>query len=176
VEFVRDNPGEPVPEETFTHSTLIMVIDHPNLLSPSTTNHGILCIQSTCSAVFFHNLSPLRTRIYCWNWTILLDSDKRNVLTAHFSNSRVNIIRLTAWNDFRPQLQHCRPARCWLLPHSMVCISVGHDREPCKNGWTDQFHCFCTAHSHDRHVYRQRHAKTFWTIACLYALGAGDAC
>ena len=58
VEFVRDNPGEPLPEETFTHSTLIVVINHPNLLSPSTMNHGILHIQSTCSAVFFHNLSP----------------------------------------------------------------------------------------------------------------------
>ena len=56
VEFVRDNPGEPVPEETFTH--LIVVINHPNLLSPSTTNHGILRIQSTCFAVFLHNLSP----------------------------------------------------------------------------------------------------------------------
>jgi len=27
VDFVRDNPGEPVPEETFTHSTLIVVIN-----------------------------------------------------------------------------------------------------------------------------------------------------
>jgi len=39
-------------------TTLIMVINHPYLLSPSTTIHGILCIQSTCSTVFFHNLSP----------------------------------------------------------------------------------------------------------------------
>jgi len=38
--------------------TLIMVINHPYLLSPSTTIHGILRIQSTCSTVFFHNLSP----------------------------------------------------------------------------------------------------------------------
>ena len=29
-----------------------------NLLSPSTTIHGILPIQSTCFTVFFHNLSP----------------------------------------------------------------------------------------------------------------------
>ena len=39
-------------------TTLIVVIHHPYLLSPSTTTHGILCIQSTCSTVFFHNLSP----------------------------------------------------------------------------------------------------------------------
>ena len=38
--------------------TLIVVINHPNLLFPSTTIHGILHIQSTCSTVFFHNLSP----------------------------------------------------------------------------------------------------------------------
>ena len=57
VEIVRDNPGEPVPEETFTHYTHR---GHQSSLSafPSTTTHGILCIQSTYSAVFFHNLSP----------------------------------------------------------------------------------------------------------------------
>jgi len=38
-------------------TTLIVVINHPYLLSPSTTTHGILRIQSTCSTVFFHNLS-----------------------------------------------------------------------------------------------------------------------
>jgi len=38
-------------------TTLIVVINHPYLLSPSATIHGILRIQSTCSTVFFHNLS-----------------------------------------------------------------------------------------------------------------------
>ena len=38
--------------------TLIVVINHPYLLSPSITIHGILRIQSTCSTVFFHNPSP----------------------------------------------------------------------------------------------------------------------
>ena len=32
--------------------TLIMVVNHPYLLSPSTTIHGILPIQSTCFTVF----------------------------------------------------------------------------------------------------------------------------
>jgi len=27
--FVQNNPGKPVPEETFTHSHLITVINHP---------------------------------------------------------------------------------------------------------------------------------------------------
>jgi len=57
LDFVRDNPGEPVPEETFTHS-------HPlwssniSLLPPSTAIHRILSIQSMRFTVFFHNLSP----------------------------------------------------------------------------------------------------------------------
>jgi len=29
LDFVRYNPGEPLPEETFTHSTPIVVINHP---------------------------------------------------------------------------------------------------------------------------------------------------
>jgi len=53
VEFVRDNPGEPVPEET-----LIEVINHTYLLSPPTRIHGILPVQSMCFTVSFHNLSP----------------------------------------------------------------------------------------------------------------------
>jgi len=36
--------------------TLIVVINHLYLLSPSTTIHGILPIQSMCFTVFFHNL------------------------------------------------------------------------------------------------------------------------
>ena len=55
--FVRDNPGEPVPEATFTHSHLWSSIV-PLLLHPSTTIHGILPVQSTHLTVFFHNLSP----------------------------------------------------------------------------------------------------------------------
>jgi len=35
--------------------SLIMVINHPYLLPPSTTICGILPIQSTCFTVFFHN-------------------------------------------------------------------------------------------------------------------------
>jgi len=39
-DFVRDNPGEPVPEETFTHSHLSW--------SPSNTIHGIHPVQFMC--------------------------------------------------------------------------------------------------------------------------------
>jgi len=40
LDFVRDNPGEPVPEETFTHSHLSWSSIVPYLLLPSHTIHG----------------------------------------------------------------------------------------------------------------------------------------
>jgi len=52
VDFFRDNPGEPVPEETFTHSHLSWSSIIPYLLPPSFTIHGILPIQSTHMTVF----------------------------------------------------------------------------------------------------------------------------
>jgi len=55
--IVWDNPGEPVPEETFTHSHLLWSSIVPYLLHPSTMIHGILPVQSTCLTVFFHSLS-----------------------------------------------------------------------------------------------------------------------
>jgi len=54
--FVRHNPGDLVPTETFTHSHLLWSLIIPYLLLPSNTIHGILSVQSTCLAVFFHNL------------------------------------------------------------------------------------------------------------------------
>jgi len=58
VDFVRDNPDEPVPEETFTHSHLSWLSIVPYLLHPSTTIHSILPAQSTRLTVPLHNLSP----------------------------------------------------------------------------------------------------------------------
>jgi len=54
----RDNPGEPVPEESFTHSHLSWSSVIPYFLTPSFIIHGILPVQFTCLTVFFHNLSP----------------------------------------------------------------------------------------------------------------------
>jgi len=42
MDFIRDNPGEPVPEETFTHSHQSWSSIIPYLLHPSATIHGIL--------------------------------------------------------------------------------------------------------------------------------------
>jgi len=56
LDFVRDNPGEPVPEETFTHSHLSWSSIIPYLLPPSIMIHSILRVQFTCLTVFFHNI------------------------------------------------------------------------------------------------------------------------
>jgi len=56
MDFVQDNPGKPVPKETFTHSHISWSLIIPYLLHPSTTIHGILPVQSTCLTVFFHDL------------------------------------------------------------------------------------------------------------------------
>jgi len=56
--FYPGNLGEPVPEETFTHSHLSWTSVVPYLLHASNTIHGILPVQFTCLTVLFHNLSP----------------------------------------------------------------------------------------------------------------------
>jgi len=58
LDFVRNNPGEPVPEETFAHSHLSWSSIVSYLLHPSNTTYSILPVQSTCLTVILHNLSP----------------------------------------------------------------------------------------------------------------------
>jgi len=58
LDFVWDNPGEPVPEETFTHWNLSWSSIVPHLLHPSNTIYDILPVQSMWLIVFFHNLLP----------------------------------------------------------------------------------------------------------------------
>jgi len=53
LDFVEDNQGEPVPEETFTHSHLSWSSIIPYLLPLSTMIHGIPPVQFTCLTVFF---------------------------------------------------------------------------------------------------------------------------
>jgi len=67
--FVRDYPGGPVPEETFTHSHLksSSILYQP---PPSAKIHSILPAQTTCFTVSLHNLysSPLRST--SWSRTL----------------------------------------------------------------------------------------------------------
>jgi len=64
--FVWDNSGEPVPEETFTRSHLSWSSIVPYLLHPSNTIHGILPVQSTFS-LFPQSLSKF-SLVYLLAW------------------------------------------------------------------------------------------------------------
>jgi len=68
-------------------TTLIVVINHPYQLSPSTTIHSILPIQSMCFTVFFHNLSP--SFLWTTSWPGTLHSSS-TVISLLFTTSPVN--------------------------------------------------------------------------------------
>ena len=69
--IVQDYTGEPVPEETFTHPPIWSSSNHCYLL-PSTTIHSILPVQSTCLAIFLHNLSPCPLWSTSWSGALHL--------------------------------------------------------------------------------------------------------
>jgi len=60
-------PGEPIPEETFTYSHQPWSTVIPFLLPPSITIHGILPVQFMCLTIFFHNLS--QSFLWSTSWT-----------------------------------------------------------------------------------------------------------
>jgi len=64
--FVRDYPGEPVPEETFTHPPSWSSSNLYQLL-PSTMIHSILSIQITCLAIILLNFFPCPFRSTSWS-------------------------------------------------------------------------------------------------------------
>jgi len=66
LDFVQDNPGEQVSEETFTHSHLSWSSIIPYLLPPFITIHGILSVQFMCLTGFFHNLSKFSLVYLSW--------------------------------------------------------------------------------------------------------------
>jgi len=68
LDFVWDNLGEAVPEETFTHSHLSWSSVICYLLPPSITIHGILPVQFACLSVFFRNLSLKFSLVYFLAW------------------------------------------------------------------------------------------------------------
>jgi len=67
LDFVQDNLGESVPEETFTHSHLSWSSIIPYLLPPSFTIHGIVPVQFMCLTVFSHNLFKF-SLVYILAW------------------------------------------------------------------------------------------------------------
>ena len=77
---------------------LIVVVNHPYLLSPSTATHGILRIQSTCSTVFFHNLSP--SFLWSTSWPGTPSS-----YSIHFFTQSLSSFRSTC--PYHRNLFHC---------------------------------------------------------------------
>jgi len=66
--FVWDNPGEPVPQETFTHSHLSWSSIVPYLLHSSSTIHGILPAQSTRLTIPFPQSLSKFSLVYLMVW------------------------------------------------------------------------------------------------------------
>ena len=69
--FVRDYPGEPVPEETFNHPPFRLSSSLYQLL-PSTMIHSILPVQIVCLAIFLHSLSPCPLWSTSWSGALHL--------------------------------------------------------------------------------------------------------
>jgi len=65
---VSDYPGEPVPEETFTHSHLIWSSIILYQLPPSTVIYSILPVQFTCLIVFFAEPLCKSSLVYLLVW------------------------------------------------------------------------------------------------------------
>ena len=82
-----EQPGWAGTERNIHPLTLIVVINHPYLLSPSTTIHGILPIQSTCSTVFFHNLQVF--------FGLSLDLEPSTSYSIHFFTQPLSSFRST---------------------------------------------------------------------------------
>jgi len=66
--FVRDYPGEPIPEETFTRPPSWPSSNLYQLL-PSTTIHSILLVQITCLAIFLHKPLSTSSLVYLLVWS-----------------------------------------------------------------------------------------------------------
>ena len=69
--FVRDYPGEPVPEETLTHPPSCSSSNLYQLL-PSTTIHSILLVHIPCLAIFLHNFFPCPVWSTSWSGALHL--------------------------------------------------------------------------------------------------------
>ena len=59
LDFVQDNEGEPIPEETFTHSHLSWSSFIPHQLPPSITIHGILIGRPYYRSSLWHDVSSV---------------------------------------------------------------------------------------------------------------------
>ena len=123
-------------------TTPIVIINHPYLLSPSTTTHGILRIQSPCSIVFFHNLSPsfLWSKCFARQQQILyvVNTKQGNLPQLFIDNSIGAICRAHAASAGYP-LYHrkCHVADIALPIFITMCRLMG-------TAWKDTMQQLCT--------------------------------
>ena len=85
--FVRDYPGEPVPEERLIHPPSWSSSNLYQLL-PSTTIHSILPVQITCVVIFLHNLFP------CPPWSTF-GLEPSTSYSIHFFSQSVSFFCIT---------------------------------------------------------------------------------
>ena len=132
LDFVRDNPSEPVPEETFTHSHISWSSIVCYLLPPSITIHGILPVQFTCLTFFFHNLSPSFLWSTSWPGTLhfilhtFLHPSSFFATHAHTIATCFAVVPRLC-HQIQVQIYHVRLAECWRgCWHSLTqtCIHV----------------------------------------------------
>jgi len=106
--FVRDCPGEPVPEEALTHPPS-WSSSNPYQLLPSTTIHSIFFVQITCLAIFLHNLFSCPLWSTSWSGALYLIKISQKLLelleshhkrsTDHFGNSFIRYIFIVLISD-----------------------------------------------------------------------------
>jgi len=87
LDFIRDNLGELVPEETLTNSHVSWSPVIPYLLPPSITIHGILPTKFMCTTVFFHNLPPKFSLVYLLAWHTALHTPYFTQSLSSFRNT-----------------------------------------------------------------------------------------
>jgi len=118
LDFVQDNPGEPVPEETFTYLHLSQSSIVTSLIPPSFMIHGILLVQFICLTVFLHNLCP--SFLWSTSWSGIL-----HFILHTFLHSYVRAcvcVFLHLFYSLCCLNQYFKP-----LPHSLVLTSVLSD-------------------------------------------------
>jgi len=148
--FVRDNPGELVPEETFTHFHLSWSLIISYLLHQSTTIHDIFPVQSMRLTVFFHNLSlsflwstsspgTIHFILHTFLHPIIVFFSQHMLISLLVINGTIWYTFETVWPCyvlyfFYHLLWHCwlgvrksiRPVKKWVMGTSVViCLECG---------------------------------------------------
>jgi len=123
LDFVRDNPGEPVPKETFTHWHLSWSSIIPYLLPSSVTIHVILPVQLTCLNLFPQSLQvffglPHTPYISSPNHWLLFTAHAHTIATCFAVVPKLSFNYRLSLNPLLGTLS------CSLMPHIHVTILI----------------------------------------------------